>query len=268
MDKLTLMSFLSLGFLFLNSSMLTKISNKSFVTPNHEIEHLEKETFSFEKYNEIVTKNNSILITGGAGFIGMHTALSLREEGYNVIVIDNVNNYYSIDLKVERLKKIKKEGIEFIHGDICDESLLNNIFSTKKIERIVHLAAQAGVRYSLESPHSYTRNNVDCFVSILEQIRKNDLLQKPLIYASSSSVYGFNNKAPFSEDVSDVDHPASLYAATKRANELFAYTYNHLYNISSIGLRFFTVYGPWGRPDMSPMIFADKISKNGKCSFC
>ena len=208
-------------------------------------------------------KGKSILVTGGAGFIGMHTAIALKKNGMHVVALDNMNDYYSAELKVDRVALLKAAGVDFVKGDVCDDEILEQIIKDHKIDRVIHLAAQAGVRFSLESPHSYTRNNVDCFVSLLEQYVKAGLQKKPLVYASSSSVYGFNNDAPFTEDVSDVDHPASLYAATKRSDELIAHTYNHLYNVSSVGLRFFTVYGPYGRPDMSPMIFANKISKNG-----
>ena len=207
----------------------------------------------------------SILVTGAAGFIGMHTALELKNKGVHVVALDNMNDYYSIQLKEKRVEMLKEAGVEFIKGNACDETLLGNVIRDHKIDRVVHLAAQAGVRFSLKSPHSYTTNNVDCFVSVLEEFFKAGLQNKPIVYASSSSVYGFNHDAPFTEDVSDVDHPASLYAATKRADELIAHTYNHLYNVSSVGLRLFTVYGPYGRPDMSPMIFAHKITNNGTC---
>lgn len=206
----------------------------------------------------------SVLITGAAGFIGMHTALELKKRGFHVVGVDNLNAYYSPRLKDDRVALLKDAKVEFVKGDICDEQLLTRTIQVHKIERVIHLAAQAGVRYSLESPHSYTKNNVDCFVSVMETFVKTGLHAKPIVYASSSSVYGFNNVPPFSEATSDVDHPASLYAATKRSDELIAHTYSHLYNVSSMGLRFFTVYGPYGRPDMSPMIFATKIIKGGK----
>jgi len=204
----------------------------------------------------------SVLVTGGAGFIGMHTSIELKERGFKVVALDNMNDYYSVELKEARLEQLLKSGVSFVKGDICDGRLLRTIFREHSVDRVVHLAAQAGVRYSLKSPNSYTKNNVDCFVTILEEFVKEGLHKKPFVYASSSSVYGFDNVPPFAEEYSDVDHPASLYAATKRADELIAYTYNHLYNVSSIGLRFFTVYGPYGRPDMSPMIFAKKIQNN------
>lgn len=206
----------------------------------------------------------SILITGGAGFIGMHTAITLRRLGHDVVVIDNMNDYYSQELKRDRVVQLKSAGVILITGDICSEELLTSTIKQYSVDRVVHLAAQAGVGFSLKSPHSYTRNNVDCFVSVLETYVKNDMTKYPIVFASSSSVYGFNKDSPFVEGKSEVDKPASLYAATKRADELIAHTYNHLYNVSSVGLRFFTVYGEWGRPDMSPMIFYNKIRKNDK----
>jgi len=193
----------------------------------------------------------------------MHTAIEIRNRGFKVVAVDNLNDYYSPQLKADRVELLKEAGVSFVKADVCDEVAFGKIIKDYDVERVVHLAAQAGVRFSLKSPHSYTSNNVDCFVSVLEQFVKAGLQDKPIVYASSSSVYGFNNNAPFTEGVSDVDHPASLYAATKRADELIAHTYNHLYNVSSVGLRFFTVYGEYGRPDMSPMIFANKIMKGG-----
>ena len=222
--------------------------------------------------NPILSKldkvGTSVMVTGGAGFIGMHTSLKLKDLGFQVVAIDNLNSYYSRQLKDDRLSLLKNAGVGFVEGDVCNETLLMETFRDFSVDRVIHLAAQAGVRYSLIAPHSYVRNNVDCHLSILETFHKQGLHSKPLVYASSSSVYGFNTETPkFSEKTSDVNHPASLYAATKRAGELMAYTYNHLHNISSVGLRFFTVYGPWGRPDMSPMIFADRIQNDGKTLF-
>ena len=232
---------------------------------NYDKSHYELRTTAPAPYERKILedKGKSILVTGGAGFIGMHTAIALKKKGMHVVALDNMNDYYSAELKEDRVALLKAAGVDFLKGDVCDDEIIEQIIKDHKIDRVIHLAAQAGVRFSLESPHSYTRANVDCFVSLLEQYVKAGLQKKPLVYASSSSVYGFNNDAPFTEDVSDVDHPASLYAATKRSDELIAHTYNHLYNVSSVGLRFFTVYGPYGRPDMSPMIFANKISKNG-----
>ena len=206
----------------------------------------------------------SVLITGAAGFIGMHTSLELNKRGFHVVGIDNMSALYSPKLQTDRVALLKDANIEFIMGDICDEALLVQTIESHKIERVIHLAARPGVRKSIEVPHDYTKNNVDCFVSVLETMVKTDLHKKPLVFASSSSVYGFSSNPPFSESTSDVDRPASLYAATKRSDELIAHTYNHLYNITSVALRFFTVYGPYGRPDMSPMIFAKKIQNGGK----
>ena len=215
------------------------------------------------KRRKMTENGNTILITGAAGFIGMHTAIELSKRGFKVVAVDNINDYYSRQLKADRVELLKEAGVSFVKADVCDETKFGKIIKDYEVERVVHLAAQAGVRFSIQSPHSYTSNNVDCFVSVLEQFVKAGLQDKPIVYASSSSVYGFNNDAPFTEGVSDVDHPASLYAATKRSDELIAHTYNHLYNVSSVGLRFFTVYGEYGRPDMSPMIFANKIMKGG-----
>ena len=193
-------------------------------------------------------EGKSILVTGGAGFVGMHISLKLRQKGYEVFVIDNLSGYYSPELKNDRVKLLQKENVEFIKGDVCNMKLLEEIFKRYSIDRVIHLAAQAGVRYSVEDPHSSTRNNVDCFVSVLEAIVKAGLHIKPFIYASSSSVYGFiNESVPSVEDKDDADHPASLYATTKRADELIAHSYNSLYKMPSIGMRFFTVYGEYGR---------------------
>jgi UDP-glucuronate 4-epimerase len=202
----------------------------------------------------------TVLVTGAAGFVGMHTALELKRLGMDPIGYDNVNNYYSTQLKASRIALLKKHRIPFVMGDVCDTDVLKTTIKKHKINRIIHLAAQAGVRYSLRHPDEYTRNNVDCFVRLLETLKELDL-KDTLVYASSSSVYGNNVKIPFKETDATED-PASLYAATKRSNELIAHTYWNLYNISSIGLRFFTVYGPYGRPDMAPWIFTDKIANN------
>jgi UDP-glucuronate 4-epimerase len=202
----------------------------------------------------------TVLVTGAAGFVGMHTSLELKRLGMEPIGYDNVNNYYSTDLKQSRIAELEKNDITFVKGDVCDTNALKETIAKYKITRVIHLAAQAGVRYSLDHPLEYTRNNVDCFVYLLETLNELNL-KDTFVYASSSSVYGNNVKVPFQETDSVAD-PASLYAATKRSNELIAHTYWNLYNISSIGLRFFTVYGPYGRPDMAPWIFTDKISNN------
>jgi UDP-glucuronate 4-epimerase len=184
----------------------------------------------------------NVMVTGAAGFIGMHTAIALKDLGMTPIGYDNVNPYYSVQLKEARIDELKKRDIPFIRGDVCDVDKLKNIIREHNITRFIHLAAQAGVRYSLDHPLEYTRNNVDCTVNILEVITELGLNKHPFIYASSSSVYGNNIKVPFKE-IDRVEDPASLYAATKRSDELIAHTYYNLHNISSIGLRFFTVYG-------------------------
>ena len=204
-----------------------------------------------------------VLVTGAAGFIGFHVVLQLLARGDEVIGIDNLNDYYDPALKHARLAEIQQAGnaknFAFHPIDIADSAALIAIFSQQKIERVIHLAAQAGVRYSLINPHSYVQSNLVGFVNILEACRHHPV--EHLVYASSSSVYGGNEKMPFSES-DQVDHPVSLYAATKKSNELMAHTYSHLYQIPTTGLRFFTVYGPWGRPDMSPFLFADAILNN------
>ncbi len=202
----------------------------------------------------------SILVTGSAGFIGAAVCERLIREGYKVIGIDNLNNYYSIDLKKDRIKcieKIKKNNNWIFYNiNLTDKESLNNIFKEYCPNIIINLAAQAGVRYSIENPTVYLESNIIGFGNILECCRAFEV--DNLIYASSSSVYGGNKNIPFKETHS-VDHPISLYAATKKSNELMAHTYSHLFKIPATGLRFFTVYGPWGRPDMAPMIFAKSI---------
>ena len=206
-----------------------------------------------------------ILITGVAGFIGYHLSKNLLKSSFTVIGIDNINSYYEKQLKFDRLKDLEKLkndkslDWEFIKADLEDENLLSKIFKEKRPEIVINLAAQAGVRYSLENPKAYISSNIVGFCNILECCKNYPV--KNFIYASSSSVYGGNKKLPFSES-SNVDHPVSLYAATKKSNELIAHTYSHLYDISCTGLRLFTVYGPWGRPDMAPMIFAKAIFDN------
>jgi UDP-glucuronate 4-epimerase len=201
-----------------------------------------------------------ILITGAAGFIGMHTTLALLARGDTVVGIDNLNDYYSPQLKHDRLAHIAQQApgkpFTFIEMDVADQAGMAALFVQHGFDRVVHLAAQAGVRYSLENPMAYAQANLVGFVNVLEGCRHNKV--QHLVYASSSSVYGGNEAMPFSEDDS-VDHPVSLYAATKKANELMAHTYSHLYALPTTGLRFFTVYGPWGRPDMAPMLFAKAI---------
>ena len=196
------------------------------------------------------------LITGAAGFIGFYLSKKLLKKGCRVIGIDNINDYYDVNLKYERLEKLKPfEKFTFIKGDISDKAMLMETFEEYKPNIVVNLAAQAGVRYSIENPDAYIQSNIVGFFNILEACRHNPV--DHLVYASSSSVYGSNKKVPF-EETDFVDHPVSLYAATKKSNELMAHTYSHLYNIPATGLRFFTVYGPMGRPDMAYFGFADK----------
>jgi len=198
-----------------------------------------------------------ILVTGAAGFIGMHVSQCLLERGDDVVGIDNLNDYYDPQLKADRLARLTPHaGFRFIKLDLADRDGIAKLFAGEKFDRVVHLGAQAGVRYSLENPHAYVDSNLVGFLNILEGCRHNAVGH--LVYASSSSVYGGNEKAPFSEQ-DPVDHPVSLYAATKKANELMAHTYSHLYGIPTTGLRFFTVYGPWGRPDMAPWLFTSAI---------
>ncbi|HRX78602.1 MAG TPA: NAD-dependent epimerase [Pirellulaceae bacterium] len=197
------------------------------------------------------------LVTGAAGFIGYHVAAKLLDRGDRVVGIDNLNDYYSVQLKRDRLRQLEgRKGFEFQQLDIADDTSLQRLFSEAHPEVVIHLAAQAGVRYSLENPGAYVQSNLVGFANILEGCRHHDV--KHLVYASSSSVYGANTKMPFSVH-DNVDHPVSLYAASKKANELMAHTYSHLYRLPTTGLRFFTVYGPWGRPDMALFKFTEAI---------
>lgn len=199
----------------------------------------------------------NILVTGAAGFIGFHLSKRLLAENHHVIGVDNLNDYYDVRLKSERLKQLENnDKFTFYKVDLADSVGLNEIFERHSIPIVINLAAQAGVRYSLTHPHSYVHSNLVGFVNILEACRHYQV--KHLLYASSSSVYGANTKTPFSTQDS-VDHPVSIYAATKKANELMAHTYSHLFNIPTTGLRFFTVYGPWGRPDMAYYSFTKDI---------
>lgn len=198
-----------------------------------------------------------ILVSGAAGFIGMHTCKQLLTRGDEVLGIDNLNDYYDVTLKEARIAELTGfKKFSFHKLDIADRSAIDRVFVDFKPEIVIHLAAQAGVRYSLVNPQAYVESNLQGFVNILEGVRNHPV--KHLVYASSSSVYGGSLKMPFSES-DNVDHPVSLYAATKKSNELMAHTYSHLFNIPTTGLRFFTVYGPWGRPDMSPMLFTSAI---------
>lgn len=217
-----------------------------------------------------------ILVTGAAGFIGFHLVKALSAKGVSVVGIDNINSYYDVDLKYDRLSEIgidrdrivsegknllssKFSNFNFSKIDLINLPMLEELFRNEKFDFVINLAAQAGVRYSILNPHAYVQSNLVGFVNLLESCRQHSI--KHFVYASSSSVYGANDKIPFSEE-DRVDQPLSLYAATKRSNELMAYTYSHLYNLDTTGLRFFTVYGPWGRPDMAPMLFANAIMKD------
>ncbi|MTE25596.1 NAD-dependent epimerase [Winogradskyella ouciana] len=214
-----------------------------------------------------------VLVTGAAGFIGFFTSKVLLEKGHEVVGLDNINDYYDVNLKFSRLKELgidrddaeefnnickssTNSNFTFVRMNLEDREALPNLFNNEKFDIVCNLAAQAGVRYSLENPETYIDSNLVGFLNILECCRHNDI--KHLVYASSSSVYGLNKKIPFSTD-DNVDHPISLYAATKKSNELMGHTYSHLFNIPTTGLRFFTVYGPWGRPDMAMFLFTDAI---------
>lgn len=214
------------------------------------------------------------LVTGAAGFIGFHLVKKLVKQQYSIVGLDSLNEYYDVNLKYGRLMEcgISKDDIAdnysvrsqmsekytFQKTDITDLQTLNDLFIKEKFDYVIHLAAQPGVRYSLENPHAYIQANIVGFMNILECCRRYSV--KHLVYASSSSIYGMNDKVPFSED-DKVDFPVSIYAATKKSNELMAHTYSHLYQLPTTGLRFFTVYGPWGRPDMAPILFAEAISQ-------
>ncbi|MCM1150510.1 MAG: NAD-dependent epimerase [Alistipes sp.] len=232
-----------------------------------------------------IVERRKILVTGAAGFIGSYVCRRLLERGDDVVGLDNVNTYYSVELKYGRLESlgIDRDRIDpyklvpscvfdrfrFVRMNLEDRQAMRMLFANERFDAVVNLAAQAGVRYSIENPYAYVESNIDGFLNVLEGCRHHGV--KHLVYASSSSVYGLNGKVPFSEHDS-IAHPVSLYAATKKSNELMAHTYSHLFGIPTTGLRFFTVYGPWGRPDMSPFLFADailrgrpiKVFNNGK----
>ncbi|MCL4118614.1 UNVERIFIED_CONTAM: hypothetical protein GTU68_013543 [Idotea baltica] len=199
-----------------------------------------------------------VIVTGAAGFIGFHLSVKLLKDGHQVIGFDNINDYYAVQLKYGRLAELGILESEFMKADLTNLASVTKVFNQNS-DIVIHLAAQAGVRYSIDNPHSYIESNVLGFLNILESCRNSNC--KKLVYASSSSIYGINAKVPFSAD-DRTDEPVSLYAATKKSNELMAYSYNHLYGISTTGIRFFTVYGPWGRPDMAYFKFSNKIMNN------
>jgi len=200
---------------------------------------------------------SKILVTGAAGFIGFHVAKYLLDRGDSIVGLDNLNDYYDVSLKQARLLQLSgREGFSFVQGDLADRRTMADLFAAERFDKVVHLAAQAGVRYSLVNPHAYIDSNITGFMNILEGCRHNGTAH--LVYASSSSVYGANTRMPFSIH-HNVDHPVSLYAATKKSNELMAHTYASLYGLPCTGLRFFTVYGPWGRPDMALFLFTRAI---------
>lgn len=204
-----------------------------------------------------MTTRSTVLVTGAAGFIGYHVADRLLAAGTPVVGLDNLNDYYDPTLKAARLARLEgRPGFRFVKLDLADRQGITELFTTERFDRVIHLAAQAGVRYSLTNPHAYADSNLVGFLHILEGCRHTDVAH--LTYASSSSVYGANTTMPFSVH-DNVDHPLSLYAATKKANELMAHTYSHLYGLPTTGLRFFTVYGPWGRPDMAMFLFTKAI---------
>jgi UDP-glucuronate 4-epimerase len=199
----------------------------------------------------------NILVTGAAGFIGFHTAKALLDRGDHVVGVDNLNDYYDVSLKQARLDQLEgRNGFRFVRCELADRAAVEDLFRTEKFECVIHLAAQAGVRYSLTNPHAYVDSNLTGFLNILEGCRHGGV--EHLVYASSSSVYGADTSMPFSVH-QNVDHPLSLYGATKKANELMAHSYAHLYGLPVTGLRFFTVYGPWGRPDMALFLFTKRI---------
>jgi UDP-glucuronate 4-epimerase len=198
-----------------------------------------------------------LLVTGAAGFIGSHAALRLLSRGDEVVGLDNLNDYYDVQLKRDRLARLQPhQRFRFVQMDVADRAAMERLFAQERFDRVIHLAAQAGVRYSLQNPHAYVDSNLVGFMNVLEGCRHSKV--QHLVYASSSSVYGGNTRMPFSVHDS-VDHPVSMYAATKKANELMAHTYSHLFGLPTTGLRFFTVYGPWGRPDMALFLFTKAI---------
>ncbi|EKU21463.1 UDP-glucuronate 4-epimerase, partial [Nannochloropsis gaditana CCMP526] len=252
----------------------------TYFTLQHMLEDDSNEPFNFISTEEDVNytegrvasldlENATVLITGIAGFIGYSVASKLLDrETCNIVGVDNFNDYYDVSLKYKRADLLSYwDKVRIIEGDACNATLMRNVLEEYKVTHVLHLAAQAGVRYSLENPLTYVRNNIQCFVVLLEELRRvkansENGFVPHLVYASSSSVYGGNKKVPF-EEIDPVENPSSLYGLTKRVNELLALVYSRNFGISSLGLRFFTVYGPWGRPDMAPYKFTESILKGG-----
>ncbi|KAJ0478887.1 putative UDP-glucuronate 4-epimerase [Helianthus annuus] len=259
--KVTFWSFVFFGlifvFLFNSSTISTDLSHKSLKIKSWGGPGWEKRVKSSAKIRS--ETGYSVLVTGAAGFIGSHVSTALKRRGDGVLGLDNFNDYYDPTLKRARQVLLEKRGIFIVEGDINDTVLLNKLFEVVHFTHVMHLAAQAGVRYAMQNPKSYIHSNIAGFVNVLE-VCKNANPQPAIVWASSSSVYGLNTKVPFSEK-DRTDQPASLYAATKKAGEEIAHTYNHIYGLSLTGLRFFTVYGPWGRPDMAYFFFTKDILK-------
>lgn len=252
--------------LFLIAVTASFISFQSFVGSGSRYLHYTVRTgvSGYEKQiqssAEIRRKNGfAVLVTGAAGFVGSHVSLALKKRGDGVVGIDNFNDYYDPSLKKSRRELLESKNIFIVEGDINDQRILAKLFELVEFTHVMHLAAQAGVRYAMENPHSYVHSNIAGLVTLLEQCKIADP-QPAIVWASSSSVYGLNEKVPFSES-DTTDQPASLYAATKKAGEEITHTYNHIYGLSITGLRFFTVYGPWGRPDMAYFFFTRDILK-------
>nr|XP_043620985.1 UDP-glucuronate 4-epimerase 3-like [Erigeron canadensis] len=262
--KLTFWSFVFLGLILVfffnsqsSSSQIVDLSRRSLKTSTWGGPIWEKRVKSSAR---IRTRNGiSVLVTGAAGFVGTHVSMALKRRGDGVLGLDNFNDYYDPSLKRARQSLLDKSGIYIVEGDLNDVVLLKKLFELVPFSHVMHLAAQAGVRYAMQNPSSYIHSNIAGFVNLLE-ICKNADPQPAIVWASSSSVYGLNTKVPFSEK-DRTDQPASLYAATKKAGEEIAHTYNHIYGLSLTGLRFFTVYGPWGRPDMAYFFFTRDILK-------
>uniref|UniRef100_A0A6M2EZD8 UDP-glucuronate 4-epimerase n=1 Tax=Populus davidiana TaxID=266767 RepID=A0A6M2EZD8_9ROSI len=236
-------------------------------SPSNRLKYLEDSDWKYQILNSGRPKSRNgfrVLVTGAAGFVGMHVSTALRQRGDGVVGLDNFNGYYEKSLKRAREDLLKSQGVFIVEGDINDGVLLTKLFKLVKFTHVMHLAAQAGVRYAMKNPGSYVHSNIGGFVSLLEVCKLMNP-QPAIVWASSSSVYGLNKKVPFSE-IDRTDNPSSLYAATKKAGEAIAHTYNHIHGLSITGLRFFTVYGPWGRPDMAYFFFTRDILKGKRIS--